>query len=55
MELASGHGARKNRLYWVKDVVLNEDNSTICRGNAPAEISIIRAIAVNICSGHSQG
>lgn len=43
-----GHWSIENRLHWVKDVVLNEDNSTIRLGNAPANLSIIRAIALNI-------
>lgn len=43
-----GHWGIENRLHWVKDVVLNEDDSTIRLGNAPANLSIIRAIALNI-------
>lgn len=43
-----GHWAIENRLHWVKDVVLQEDNSRINKGNAPANLSIIRAIALNL-------
>ncbi len=43
-----GHWSIENRLHWVKDVVLNEDNSTIRMGNAPANLSIIRAMALNV-------
>ncbi|MEH2279994.1 MAG: ISAs1 family transposase [Nostoc sp.] len=43
-----GHWGIENRLHWVKDVVLNEDNSTIRMGKAPANLSIMRAIALNI-------
>ncbi|WGV25275.1 ISAs1 family transposase [Halotia branconii CENA392] len=39
----------------LKDVVLKEDSSTIRMGNAPANLSIIRAIALNILrrNGHT--
>ncbi len=43
-----GHWGIENRLHWVKDVVLNEDNSTIRMGKAPANLSIMRAIALNL-------
>lgn len=43
-----GHWGIENRLHWVKDVVLNEDRSTIHLGNAPANLSVLRAIALNI-------
>ncbi|MBC1237118.1 MULTISPECIES: ISAs1 family transposase [Nostoc] len=50
-----GHWGIENRLHWVKDVVLKEDCSTIRLGNAPANLSIIRAIALNILrrNGHT--
>ncbi|MEI2581242.1 ISAs1 family transposase [Scytonema sp. PRP1] len=40
-----GHWSIENNLHWLKDVVLNEDNSTIRMGNAPANLSVMRAIA----------
>lgn len=43
-----GHWAIENRLHWVKDVVFKEDASRIHKGNAPANLSIVRAIAINI-------
>jgi predicted transposase YbfD/YdcC len=43
-----GHWGIENSLHWVKDVVFKEDSSTIRMGNAPANFSIIRAIALNI-------
>jgi hypothetical protein len=43
-----GHWGIENRLHWVKDVVFKEDASTVCKGNAPANFSIVRAIAINI-------
>ncbi len=42
------HWGIENSLHWVKDVVLKEDSSTIRMGNAPANLSLLRAIALNI-------
>lgn len=47
-----GHWSIENSLHWVKDVVLNEDRSPIHLGNAPANLSIVRAIALNIIRGN---
>ncbi|MBD2604039.1 transposase [Scytonema hofmannii FACHB-248] len=41
-----GHWGIENRLHWVKDVVFNEDVSTIHMGNAPANLSVMRTIAL---------
>lgn len=43
-----GHWGIENRLHWVKDVVLQEDSSRIRLGNAPANLSIIRSLAIAI-------
>lgn len=43
-----GHWGIENRLHWVKDVVFHEDGSTIFMGHAPPNLSIIRAIAINL-------
>jgi predicted transposase YbfD/YdcC len=43
-----GHWGIENRLHWVKDVVLDEDSSRIRLGNAPANLSIIRSLAIAI-------
>ncbi|MBD2597039.1 ISAs1 family transposase [Nostoc spongiaeforme FACHB-130] len=50
-----GHWGIENQLHWVKDVVLNEDRSTIHLGNAPANLSVVRAIALNLLrrNGHT--
>lgn len=42
------HWAIENRLHWVKDMVFDEDRSMIRKGNAPANRSIILAIALNV-------
>lgn len=43
-----GHWGIENRLHWVKDVVLQEDSSKMRQGNAPANLSIIRSLAIAI-------
>jgi predicted transposase YbfD/YdcC len=50
-----GHWSIENCLHWVKDTVLKEDNSTIRLGNAPANLSVLRAVAMNILrrNGHT--
>ncbi|MBD2605939.1 transposase [Scytonema hofmannii FACHB-248] len=50
-----GHWGIENRLHWVKDVIFDEDNSTIRMGNAPANLSVMRTIALNILrrNGHA--
>lgn len=42
------HWAIENKLHWVKDVDFGEDKSRIRSGNAPAIMSIIRNIVINI-------
>jgi len=50
-----GHWRIENSLHWVKDVVLREDASTIVKGNAPVNLSILRVISINLfrCNGYS--
>jgi predicted transposase YbfD/YdcC len=43
-----GHWGIENRLHWVKDMVFDEDRSTIRTGHAPANCSVILAIALNV-------
>ena len=49
-----GHWGIENRLHWVKDVIFDEDHSTIHLGNAPENLSVMRTIALNILrrNGH---
>ncbi|PCJ29529.1 MAG: hypothetical protein COA94_01350 [Rickettsiales bacterium] len=42
------HGGGENSLHWVLDVIFNEDQSRIRKGHAPANISAVRHIALNI-------
>jgi len=46
------HWGIENRLYWVKDVILEEDASKITKGMAPENMSIIRNITCNIYRSH---
>ena len=43
-----GHWRIENCLHWVKDVIFDEDHSTIRTGNAPANLSVMRTIALNV-------
>lgn len=46
------HWHVENRLYWVKDVVLQEDRAPLCDGNALVNFAIVRTIVVNLFRGH---
>lgn len=43
-----GHWKIENSLHWVKDVIHKEDKNRIKTGNAPVNIAVISAIAINI-------
>lgn len=49
-----GHWGIENRLHWVKDVIMKEDDSKIRKGNAPENFSILKNIVCNIfrANGH---
>lgn len=42
------HWHVENRLHWVKDVVLKEDDSPLCGGFALINFGILRTIAMNV-------
>lgn len=46
------HWHIENRLHWVKDVVLKEDSSPLCDGNALVNFAIVRTIALNLFRSH---
>lgn len=46
------HWHIENRLHWVKDVVLKEDYSPLCDGNALVNFAIVRTIALNLFRHH---
>ena len=45
---ARGHWSVENRLHWRLDVVFREDESRIRKGNAPAIMTAIRHLCVNL-------
>lgn len=45
------HWSIENRLHWVKDVLQNEDNARIKKGNGIETLSILRNIAINLSRG----
>ncbi|MBH8574792.1 transposase [Nostocaceae cyanobacterium CENA369] len=49
------HWCIENCLHWIKDVVFLEDDSKIRMGHAPANLSILRTIALNTLrrNGHT--
>lgn len=46
------HWHIENRLHWVKDVVLKEDDSPLCDGHALVNFAIVRTIALNLFRHH---
>ncbi|XZO03293.1 MAG: ISAs1 family transposase [Microcoleus sp.] len=47
-EAIRGHWSIENRLHWVKDVTLNEDNCIHRGGNAPANWAMVRQFLVSL-------
>lgn len=43
-----GHWQIENRLHWVKDVVLHEDQTPLCDGHALTNVAILRTMVVNL-------
>ncbi len=48
LSLNRGHWSCENNLNWVKDVVFQEDKSTISMDNAPIVTSLLRSFAMAI-------
>ena len=42
------HWHIENRLHWVKDVVLQEDDAPVCDGNAAVNFAIARTLCLNL-------
>jgi predicted transposase YbfD/YdcC len=47
-EIVRAHWSIENRLHWMLDVVLNEDQSRVRKGNAPEVTAILRHILLNL-------
>lgn len=48
MELWRKHWHIENQLHWVRDTVFNEDRSTICKDNAPQNMTALRNLVIAI-------
>lgn len=48
LHAARSHWGIENSLHWVLDVAMNEDDSRIRKHNAPANMAILRHIALNL-------
>lgn len=48
LHAARRHWSIENELHWVLDVALNEDHSRVRKDNAPANLSVLRHIALNL-------
>jgi predicted transposase YbfD/YdcC len=47
-QLIRHHWHIENRLHWVKDMVLREDETPVCDGNAPVNFAIARTLSLNL-------
>lgn len=48
LHAARRHWSIENELHWVLDVALNEDRSRVRKDNAPANLAVLRHIALNL-------
>ena len=48
LHAARSHWGIENSLHWVLDVVMREDDSRICKDNAPENMATLRHIALNL-------
>jgi predicted transposase YbfD/YdcC len=46
------HWHMENRLHWVKDVVLKEDQAPLCDGHALTNFALVRTMALNLVRQH---
>jgi predicted transposase YbfD/YdcC len=46
------HWSIENRLHWALDVVLDEDRDRTRKDNAPANLAILRRLALNVLRAH---
>jgi predicted transposase YbfD/YdcC len=46
--LARGHWGIENRLHWVLDVIMNEDQARARKDHAPENLALLRRLALNI-------
>jgi len=51
LDIRRGHWQIENRLHWVKDVVLAEDQSTVHLGGGPQVVGALRCTVLNLLRG----
>jgi len=52
LSIVREHWGIENRLHWTLDVVLDEDRARNRKDNAPANLAILRRLALNIARAH---
>jgi predicted transposase YbfD/YdcC len=52
LDIVREHWGIENRLHWTLDVVLDEDMARNRKDNAPANLAILRRLALNIARAH---
>jgi predicted transposase YbfD/YdcC len=52
IDIARDHWGIENRLHWTLDVTLDEDLARNRKDNAPANLAILRRLALNIANAH---
>jgi len=52
LQITRSHWSIENQMHWVLDVVLDEDANRTRKDNAPENLAILRALALNILRSH---
>jgi predicted transposase YbfD/YdcC len=52
LSIVREHWSIENRLHWALDVVLDEDQTRSRKDNAPANLAVMRRLALNIARAH---
>ena len=52
LHIVREHWTIENRLHWALDVVLDEDRDRVRKDNAPANLAILRRLALNVLRTH---
>jgi predicted transposase YbfD/YdcC len=52
LQVTRSHWSIENQLHWILDVVFDEDGNRARKDNAPENLAILRALAVNVLRTH---
>ena len=52
LRIVREHWSIENRLHWPLDVVLDEDLARNRKDNAPANLAVLRRLALNVARAH---